>query len=426
MGASPPPGGEAVASEAVGRPGSARFEAKLAVGALTLLLIGCVLVMRPFMSALMWAAVLAFTLWPIQTRLVQWLKGRNTLAAGLMTGGITLVLVLPFLIIGLNLAGDVRALGVAVGKWVDKGPPSAPPWVEKLPVVGRQAKGLWMDFTNETAQVVALLRSEEASLATNAPPLPPSKAVQTGTGSPTGEPQGLGKSRLAQALKRAISSAKSTLLAASLAVGRGLMEVALSVFMAFFLLRDGGVIADRVSAGLGRIAGKRGGRLLTVAGNTVRGVVYGILGTALVQGVAAGVGFAIAGVPGAALLGLLTFFLSVVPAGPPLLWIPAAIWLYSQVGTGWCIFMVIWGIGVSSLDNVVKPWLISQGSNMPFVLIFCGVLGGALAFGVIGVFLGPTLLAVAYRLIDEWSHVPVEPTPGTAPAAIPPTPSHAS
>jgi predicted PurR-regulated permease PerM len=146
-----------------------------------------------------------------------------------------------------------------------------------------------------------------------------------------------------------------------------------------------------------------------VAGNTVRGVVYGILGTAIVQGVIAGIGFLIAGIPGAMLLGMLTFFLSVVPMGPPLVWIPCTIWLFSQGRTGMGIFMIVWGIGVSSIDNVVKPWLISQGSAMPFVLIFFGVLGGALAFGFIGVFLGPTLLAVAYRLIEEWSRTSREP-----------------
>ena len=125
-----------------------------------------------------------------------------------------------------------------------------------------------------------------------------------------------------------------------------------------------------------------------------------------VQGGLAGVGFAIAGVPGAALLGLLTFFLSVVPMGPPLVWIPATIWLFHQDSAGWAIFMLVCGVGVSSIDNFVKPWLISQGSNLPFILIFFGVIGGALAFGFIGVFLGPTLLAVAYRLIEKWSVVP--------------------
>jgi predicted PurR-regulated permease PerM len=143
--------------------------------------------------------------------------------------------------------------------------------------------------------------------------------------------------------------------------------------------------------------------LLEVAGNTVRGVVYGILGTGLVQAVMAGIGFVIAGVPGAALLALLTFFLSVVPMGPPLVWLPAALWLFHSGSTGWGIFMLVWGVAISSIDNVVKPWLISQGSDLPFILIFFGVLGGALVFGFIGVFIGPTLLAVGYRLIVEWS-----------------------
>jgi predicted PurR-regulated permease PerM len=154
--------------------------------------------------------------------------------------------------------------------------------------------------------------------------------------------------------------------------------------------------------GVEHIGGERGRHLLTVAGNTVRGVVYGILGTALVQAVMAGIGLVIAGVPGAAVLALLTFFLSVVPVGPPLIWLPASIWLFQQGSTGLGIFMLIWGIGVSSVDNVIKPWLISQGSDMPFILIFFGVLGGALAFGFIGVFLGPTLLAVGFRLLEEW------------------------
>src|SRR5262252_129740 len=155
--------------------------------------------------------------------------------------------------------------------------------------------------------------------------------------------------------------------------------------------------------GVERIGGERGRHLLTVAGNTVRGVVYGILGTALVQAVMAGIGFVIAGVPGVSLLALLTFFSSVVPVvGTALVWLPAAFWLFHQGSTGWGIFMIIWGVGVSNVDNIVKPWLISRGSDMPFILIFFGVLGGAIAFGFIGVFLGPTLLAVGFRLVEEW------------------------
>jgi predicted PurR-regulated permease PerM len=136
---------------------------------------------------------------------------------------------------------------------------------------------------------------------------------------------------------------------------------------------------------------------------TVRGVVYGILGTALVQAVMAGIGYRIADVPCAGTLALLTFFLSVVPIGSPLIWVPAALWLFHEGSTGWAVFMLVWGIDVSSVDNVVKPWLISQGSDMPFLLIFFGVLDGPLTFGFIGVFLGPTLLAVGYRLVTEWA-----------------------
>jgi predicted PurR-regulated permease PerM len=150
--------------------------------------------------------------------------------------------------------------------------------------------------------------------------------------------------------------------------------------------------------------------LITVAGGTVRGVIYGILGTAIAQSLVAGLGFWIAGLPGAVLLSVLTFFLAVIPFGPPMIWLPAAMWLFAQNKPGMAIFMLVWGgLGISSVDNFLRPYLISQGSKMPFVLIFCGVIGGALSFGLVGVFLGPTLLAVAFRLIEEWSSAPVGP-----------------
>jgi predicted PurR-regulated permease PerM len=124
----------------------------------------------------------------------------------------------------------------------------------------------------------------------------------------------------------------------------------------------------------------------------------------------AGVGFLLAGVPGAVLPGFITFILSAVPVGPPLVWVPAALWLFHRDETGWGIFMVIWGLAVSAVDNVVKPLIISRGSATPFILILFGVIGGALAFGFIGIFLGPTLLAVAYRLIEDWSRAPAAQT----------------
>ena len=180
------------------------------------------------------------------------------------------------------------------------------------------------------------------------------------------------------------------------------MQIALSLLLIFFILKDGEALGRGLESLFTRVCGDGGAELLHVAGGTVRGVVYGILGTALLQGVLAGIGFLMAGVPGAMLLGLVTFLVSVLPGGPPLVFLPACIWIFHKGDTGWGIFLVIWGIAVSTVDNFIKPWLISRGSKMPFIIIFFGVIGGAVAFGLIGVFIGPTLLAVGFRLMDEW------------------------
>jgi predicted PurR-regulated permease PerM len=142
--------------------------------------------------------------------------------------------------------------------------------------------------------------------------------------------------------------------------------------------------------------------------------VLGILGTALVQGVLAGIGFWIAGIQSAPLLGLLTFFLSPVPIGPPLVWVPAGLWLINIGDTGWGLFVLAWGaLVVSTVDNVLKPMIISRGSDLPFVLVLLGVLGGAVAFGLLGIFVGPVLLGVGFTLVNEWAE------PETGEAAVP-------
>jgi predicted PurR-regulated permease PerM len=332
------------------------------IGGIVILLlgIGCLLVLRPFVSALLWAVVLCFSTWPLYRRVLKLVRGRRTLAALLMTLAIILVFLLPFVIIGAAVSDNVRDLTVAVQRWIDTGPPAPPDWLGKVPVLGGRAVEYWQSLTTDSA-------------------------------------------KLLYEAKRLIGPASSLLVLIGKALVSGLLELSLSMLIAFFLFRNGESAAEELDVVIERIAGERGRRLLTLSGSTVRGVVYGILGTALVQAIVAGIGFFIAGVPGAGMLALLTFFLSVVPIGPPLIWVPAALWLFHEGSTAWGAFMLVWGIGVSSIDNVVKPWFISHGSDMPFLLIFFGVLGGALAFGFIGVFLGPTLLAVGYRLVTEWA-----------------------
>jgi predicted PurR-regulated permease PerM len=337
-----------------------KLEQNLGWGVLLLLLGGCVLVMRPFVSAVLWAIVLSVSSWPLYRRLRKFTGNRGTLASLLMLLGMILILLVPFIIVGVTLADNVSAVSAATRKWVEGGPPSPPKWLAKLPVVGAKAVESWQSLASDTAKLWAQAQ-------------------------------------------RFIEPVSAWLLKAGLALGGGLLQLALSILIAFFLFRDGVSLAERLTTAVDRIGGERGKHLLTVANKTVRGVVYGILGTALVQAVLAGIGFVIAGVPGPALLALLTFFFSVVPIlGTGLVWIPAALWLFHEGSTGWGIFMLIWGVGVANVDNVVKPYLISQGSEMPFILVFFGVIGGALTFGFIGVFLGPTLLAVGYRLVVEW------------------------
>jgi predicted PurR-regulated permease PerM len=146
------------------------------------------------------------------------------------------------------------------------------------------------------------------------------------------------------------------------------------------------------------------GRLLGIVGGTITGVVYGIVGTGLAQGVVALIGFFVAGVPGAVMLASLVFLLSIVPAGPPLIWVGATVWLVNNDQPGWATFMALWGFFViSGIDNIVKPLLISRGASLPFVLVLLGVFGGILAFGFVGIFLGPTLLAVGFNLVRSWT-----------------------
>jgi predicted PurR-regulated permease PerM len=332
---------------------------------LFILLAGCLLVLRPFISALLWAVVLCSSSWPVYRRLLHWLGNRRTLAALVMTLGMILIILLPFLIVGSTLAENVQDLTAATKRMIQDGPPAAPAWLAKVPVVGPEATAYWQSLAVDTTKLWA-------------------------------------------DAQRLLEPVSSWLLRGGLALGGGLIQLAMSIFVAFFLFRDGVAMAGHLTNAVERIGGARGAHLLIIAGKTVRGVVYGILGTALAQAVMAGIGFVIAGVPGAALLALLTFFASIVPVvGTALTWLPAAIWLFHQGSTGLGIFMLIWGFLVANLDNVVKPWLISQGNDMPFILIFFGVLGGALTFGFIGVFLGPTLLAVGYRLVEEWAATPL-------------------
>ena len=186
-----------------------------------------------------------------------------------------------------------------------------------------------------------------------------------------------------------------------------MLEVVLSLVLIFFFYRDGPALAHFVHALLHRLIGERADHYLHLVAGTVQRVVNGVIGTAAAQALLALIGFWIAGVPGAVLLGLLTFVFSLIPMGPPLIWGPVVAWLVWRGDYGLAIFLGVWGTFiVSGVDNVLKPYLISRGGNLPLVVVLLGVFGGILAFGFMGLFLGPTLLAVAYSLLKDWIATP--------------------
>jgi predicted PurR-regulated permease PerM len=151
-----------------------------------------------------------------------------------------------------------------------------------------------------------------------------------------------------------------------------------------------------------RLADEQGERMVVLAGNAIRGVALGVIVTAVAQSALGGIGLAIAGVPFAGVLTAVMFALCVAQVGPILVLIGATVWAYSVLGAGWGTFLLVWSLTVGLMDNVLRPVLIRRGADLPLLLIFAGVIGGLVAFGIVGIFVGPVLLAVAYTLLDDW------------------------
>lgn len=329
------------------------------ISLITLLILGCLLVLSSFLAAVLFAAVVCVTTWPAYARLHRGLGGRDTLAALAMTLILMAGMLAPTILLTVNLADSLHGLVEHFGSQLLSGLITPPEWLAKLPA-GQQIADYWQKLVSDRAELMSVLH---------------------------------------QGYEPARQVALSTIKLA----GQGILQLALVIFIGFFFYRDGLAIVGLLKSAAQRLGGELGVEMLRLSRSTVTGVMVGIVGTALAQALVALIGFAIAGVPGAILLGMATFFLSMIPVGPPLIWGGAAFWLYSQGETGWAIFMVLYGLLViSSVDNFVKPILISRTASLPILLIALGVFGGILAFGFIGIFLGPTLLALAHTLFLRW------------------------
>jgi predicted PurR-regulated permease PerM len=336
-----------------------RFDPLVRLVLMLLLGLACWRVLEPFFPAILFSVAIAVSTWPAYRWLLRRLRGRRGAASLLACLIVALLVIAPTVMVVLSLGDAASWLLQLLDEWRAAGPVQAPAWLAGIPVLGEWVRG-WLGHT----------ASADDSMA--------------------------------KALAQLGDPARKLALAGGRALGRGVGQTLFAALLLFFLYRDGELLARRTVAAARQLGGSRALELLATAQRTIAGVMFSVIGTALAQAVVATAGFAIAGVPNPVLLGALTFVLSMAPVGPPLIWGGAAYWLLRQGDTGWALFMMVYGFfGISSVDNVIKPFLISRSSHLPFALTFMGVVGGALAFGVSGVFIGPTVLALAIHLNEQ-------------------------
>lgn len=351
------------------------MEQLLGVLAVLTLTAGTLIVVGPFITALIWGAILAYCTWQPFKWLAAAFGGRSVWATLVVVALILLGLLGPILYAGVAFSTRVPELAAMLQDRLVAGMAPLPDWVTQVPVVGERLEKAWEGIVSQNPEVMARLKELAGPM-----------------------------------LKAA--------LAAGLSVMSGLGLLVLSILFAAYFYVSGESAAAGLRAVMRHIAGARADELLMLVGGTIKGVVYGILGTSLVQAILCAVGYWIAGLPSPALLGLLTFFLAIIPGGPLLVVVPGALWLAQTGHSTWAIFIVVWAAAVGiSVDNVLKPILIGKSSHVPFILVMLGVIGGAAAFGLLGVFVGPTLLAVTHAVLRDWVAVSVVEQPSARAAA---------
>ncbi|MCL5060710.1 MAG: AI-2E family transporter [Candidatus Thermoplasmatota archaeon] len=316
-------------------------------------------VLSPFLAALAWAGILAYVTWPLHMRLCRRLPGHDSLAALLMTLGVGVTLLLPMVWVLFTLVGDIAAASATLKQLAAQGLPPLPPGVRAWP------GGEWIAAQYQRVQAdPAWVRAQFHAL-------------------------GLTDTHRMRALAGGI--------------GRNAAKFGLAVFALFFLYRHGDSVLEQVRGVATRWLGEAARGYIQAVGVTVRAVVFGIVLTALAQGLLAGMGYWVAGVPAPALWGVITALVSLIPFVGPVVWIGLSLGLLAHGETQAALGLFLWGaLVVSWVDNLIRPLVISGPTRIPFLLVFLGVLGGLHAFGLIGLFLGPVLLAVSVAIWREW------------------------
>ncbi len=320
----------------------------------------CFKILLPFLGPILWSIVIVVATWPIYVKLKKRLGNRAKSATFVIIFGLALILVGPVGILTASLSEHIGKAANMVQDLTNAKLPEHPPqWVQKLPIVHSWIENIWHEAATDMQGFVGKI-----------------------------QPQ--------------IRTVFTWLLAQGAQLGLVLLQFLLVLLISAVIFPSGEILAQYVRAFSLRLGGAQGVSTLDAAAQTIQKVSVGVIGTAAIQALLSGFGFWLADVPAWVLLTFFCFFITLLQLGTGLVWIPVAIWLVYQDARGWAIFTAVWGIFINVIDNVIKPYLISKGGKLPIALIFMGVIGGLLTFGIIGIFLGPTLLAVGYNLIKLW------------------------
>lgn len=319
-------------------------------------------VLKYFIVPVLWAAIIAYMTWPCYQWIYRKCGSRATLSATLMISLIILLIGIPLTFGIFMLQHEGRSLYYELQKQVFSGHLNVPDFIRQLPFIGKEITRTLHDINTD-----------------------PNSIVQT----------------VSIWIQSHLNYGRFVLNE----IGKNIIKLCFAVMSLFFFYRDGQTILNQVSKALEMVIGPRIHHYLDTISETTRAVVYGVGLTAVAQAVLAGLSYLVAGVPNPMVLTIVTFLLALIPFGTPLAYGSVALWLFSQGQTVEAIGVMAWGVCiVSTSDNVIRPLVISGATQIPFLLIMFGVLGGIASFGLVGLFIGPVILAVLLAIWREWLH----------------------
>ncbi len=317
-------------------------------------------ILKPFLPPIVWAVIIVVATWPILLRVQSLLNGKRGAAVAIMTIGLLALLIAPILLSVSAILDNVERVKELLKALETRGLPPLPDWVPGLPLIGARIAEAWSELASAGQEGLA--------------------------------------ARLAPHVKEIVS----WFVGQAGGIGVMIVQFLLTVLIAAILYSGGETTADAVRRFARRLAGKRGDDVTVLAGKAIRGVALGVGLTAVVQSVLGGIGLAVTGVPAATVLTAVMLLLCIAQLGPGLVLIPAVIWLFWSGQTLLGSVLLIWTVIVGTMDNFLRPLLIKKGADLPLLLIFAGVIGGLIAFGIIGLFIGPVVLAVTYTMLGAW------------------------